>query len=331
MCARVCCFRHIVLIPGSTQINSVCWKLASAAVDPLTPGIFNQGIMEFGALVCTPTSPSCNNCVLQPICKAYRLATASVIHDMEDIGCREGVVDVAQFPKKVAKKATPELSFDVCVVVSSSLTKGEALKLTGTDFLKEDICKYMLVRRPNKGLLARQWEFPLINAANGTGSDNVGKRKKMLQSMWDSIKMSLQTTIDAAEIAPILGKSEDYVISEHSSVRHVFSQETHSYRVFSCIVYEPSTTIKNENVDSAAGKRKKSPIDFSKYAFTESTGGREDPSKRCRTVGSEEIADSSGADSVCREAKWLTYSEIQAMGLTTGCKKILKSVLSGIS
>jgi adenine-specific DNA glycosylase len=316
-------------------MNSVCWKLASAAVDPLTPGTFNQGIMEFGAVVCTPTSPSCSNCVLQPICKAYRLATASVIHDMEDIGCREGVVDVAQFPKKAAKKATPELSFDVCVVASCSWTKREALKLTGTDFLKEDICKYILLRRPNKGLLARQWEFPLVNATNGTGSDNVHSNnagtKKMLQSMWDNIKISLQTTIDAAEIAPILGKSEDYVIREHSIVRHVFSQETHNYRVFSCVVYEPSTTVKNENVDSAAAKRKKSPIDFSRYVFTESTGGREDPSKRCRSEGSEEIADSSSANSVCREAKWLTYSEIQAWAPTTGCKKILKSVLSDIS
>jgi A/G-specific adenine glycosylase len=36
------------------------------------PGTFNQGIMEFGALLCTPQSPDCSNCPLQVHCLARK-------------------------------------------------------------------------------------------------------------------------------------------------------------------------------------------------------------------------------------------------------------------
>lgn len=36
------------------------------------PGLYNQAIMDFGATVCTPKQPNCNQCTLQKICKAYQ-------------------------------------------------------------------------------------------------------------------------------------------------------------------------------------------------------------------------------------------------------------------
>ncbi len=35
------------------------------------PGNYNQSIMEYGALVCTPTNPDCQSCVLRMSCYAY--------------------------------------------------------------------------------------------------------------------------------------------------------------------------------------------------------------------------------------------------------------------
>lgn len=35
------------------------------------PATWNQAIMEFGALHCTPKNPNCNDCVLSSYCKAY--------------------------------------------------------------------------------------------------------------------------------------------------------------------------------------------------------------------------------------------------------------------
>lgn len=36
-----------------------------------TPDIFNQAIMEFGALFCTPQNPNCNKCVFKNNCRAF--------------------------------------------------------------------------------------------------------------------------------------------------------------------------------------------------------------------------------------------------------------------
>ncbi len=36
------------------------------------PGLFNQAIMEFGALQCVPSSPACNQCIFMIECHAYK-------------------------------------------------------------------------------------------------------------------------------------------------------------------------------------------------------------------------------------------------------------------
>ena len=46
--------------------------LANELLDPQQPGAFNQAMMDFGALCCTPTLPNCMQCPLQPACVAHR-------------------------------------------------------------------------------------------------------------------------------------------------------------------------------------------------------------------------------------------------------------------
>jgi A/G-specific adenine glycosylase len=41
------------------------------AMEGRDPGIFNQAVMEFGALQCTPAKPDCTHCPLQPHCIAF--------------------------------------------------------------------------------------------------------------------------------------------------------------------------------------------------------------------------------------------------------------------
>jgi A/G-specific adenine glycosylase len=49
------------------------WDLAEQLVDSCKqPKLFNEGLMEFGATVCTPKSPSCSSCPLNSQCKAYK-------------------------------------------------------------------------------------------------------------------------------------------------------------------------------------------------------------------------------------------------------------------
>jgi A/G-specific adenine glycosylase len=53
---------------GGSKVRHKIEKLASALVDPLRPGDFNQAIMELGATVCTPRSPLCMQCPLNVEC-----------------------------------------------------------------------------------------------------------------------------------------------------------------------------------------------------------------------------------------------------------------------
>jgi A/G-specific adenine glycosylase len=44
--------------------------LAGALLDPEQPAAFNQAMMDFGALCCTPAQPNCSACPLCPECRA---------------------------------------------------------------------------------------------------------------------------------------------------------------------------------------------------------------------------------------------------------------------
>jgi A/G-specific adenine glycosylase len=51
---------------GRRAIESEAGRL----VDPRRPGDFNQGVMELGALVCTPSAPDCDGCPVARFCAA---------------------------------------------------------------------------------------------------------------------------------------------------------------------------------------------------------------------------------------------------------------------
>lgn len=55
---------------GSTQGQKQFAQLAAALIPQDQPAIYNQAIMEFGAVHCTPTSPDCLLCPLQQRCVA---------------------------------------------------------------------------------------------------------------------------------------------------------------------------------------------------------------------------------------------------------------------
>lgn len=62
----------------STPIDSPAGKkqftqLAQKLLDKQRPGDYNQAIMDFGAMVCTPLAPQCEQCPLAGRCQAYAL------------------------------------------------------------------------------------------------------------------------------------------------------------------------------------------------------------------------------------------------------------------
>lgn len=87
------------------------------------PSSFNQGLMELGALVCTPTSPGCLLCPVCAHCRAYA----------------KGMETKLPIKKKKTKIQTKELAAIV---------------------LYNDKNEVLIEKRPSEGLLANLWQFP---------------------------------------------------------------------------------------------------------------------------------------------------------------------------
>ncbi|MCA0755857.1 A/G-specific adenine glycosylase [Paenibacillus sp. N4] len=107
-------------------------KLAASLIPEGAAGDFNQGLMELGALVCTPKSPGCLTCPVMEHC-AGRLAG------------REHELPV----KTKAKPPRPE--YRAAVVVTGMA--GNAGKI-------------LVRQRPDTGLLAQMWELPHLLLPN---------------------------------------------------------------------------------------------------------------------------------------------------------------------
>lgn len=106
-------------------------KLATRLTPLMTgtvPGDFNQAMMELGALVCTPTGPSCGDCPLAADCRARRDGTQ------------------ADFPRKTAKKALP-VRRETGIVVT------------------DDAGRVLLAENREGGLLKGLWELPRVTPA----------------------------------------------------------------------------------------------------------------------------------------------------------------------
>lgn len=124
------------------MISSSYRKLAAQLVDPLRPGDFNQSLMELGATLCTPLNPNCTSCPVSSQCRA--------LHNSRN----DESVTVTDYPMKVVKAKQRNDFSTVCVVeISGSQDK---LQQTKSD------SRFLLIKRPDEGLLAGLWEFPCV-------------------------------------------------------------------------------------------------------------------------------------------------------------------------
>ena len=97
------------------------------------PGCFNQAMMELGATVCRPQSPTCVVCPVNSFCKAFK----------------EGLQ--SEYPYRQKNKPTPKHNIAAGIIYK------------GSDIL--------IVQRPLDGLLGGLWEFPNGNLYKGETSE----------------------------------------------------------------------------------------------------------------------------------------------------------------
>jgi len=107
---------------SKTSTRNMVYKELQAIIPPLSPGNFNQAVMELGALICIPKNPHCSACPLNKDCRSYINGT------------------VANFPVKSSPLKVPEYNVSIAVIIE----KG----------------KLFIQKRPSKGHLGGLWEFP---------------------------------------------------------------------------------------------------------------------------------------------------------------------------
>ena len=56
----------------------ICVELAQSLLDTERPGTYNQALMDFGALLCTPAQPRCGECPLAGCCLALAAGTVAL-------------------------------------------------------------------------------------------------------------------------------------------------------------------------------------------------------------------------------------------------------------
>ena len=64
---------------GTTEAKKEFTALADKLLPSGSPARFNQGMMDFGALQCTPQNPACMTCPLQASCHAFRTGRVQLL------------------------------------------------------------------------------------------------------------------------------------------------------------------------------------------------------------------------------------------------------------
>ncbi len=114
--------------PRQPTVRRALWARAGDLLDPARPGDHNQALMELGATVCTPRTPRCAGCPLQPDCLSA------------------GTADAERLPNKPRRVRRPLVE-----------------RVAG---LVRDGAGVWLVRRPSEGMLGGLWELPAVEGTS---------------------------------------------------------------------------------------------------------------------------------------------------------------------
>jgi A/G-specific adenine glycosylase len=116
---------RLFAIPGNPargKTEGLLWRLSESLIPKGYASSFNQGLMDLGAMTCTPKEPQCSKCPLRDLCT----------------GRASG--DPERFPTKTLKKKIPQIEAISAVIRENG--------------------KVLLKQRPSEGLLGGLWEFP---------------------------------------------------------------------------------------------------------------------------------------------------------------------------
>ncbi len=115
------------------------WQLAESILPPNRAGLFNEALMELGALVCLPGNPLCPKCPLKGSCRAFQRGRQHLL------------------PLKACRKTIPHYQVTAAVIRERG--------------------RVLISQRPPHGLLSGLWEFPGGKREKGESLEQCLKRE----------------------------------------------------------------------------------------------------------------------------------------------------------
>lgn len=134
-----------------TPINSTAGikefkELATTLLDVEEPSLFNQGLMEFGALQCKPQNPLCETCPFNTSCLALKNDT------------------IKDLPVKLKKGKIKKRYFNYLV-------------------FQDKEGAFVLQQRQGKGIWNSLYEFPLVETEEIVGFDQLKEREQYINTI----------------------------------------------------------------------------------------------------------------------------------------------------
>jgi A/G-specific adenine glycosylase len=119
--------RVLSRLEGESLTDEQAWHLAEILVNQADdPAVFNESLMEMGAIVCTPSAPQCGACDLKRLCRARR----------------QGIQE--EVPVARSRKKPKQVNHYVVIVRWGK--------------------KLLFQKRPPEGLWSNMWQLPTIES-----------------------------------------------------------------------------------------------------------------------------------------------------------------------
>ena len=147
---------------ASNKAKGYFFDFSKELIDKKQPDLYNQAIMEFGALQCVPKNPDCSNCILQNNCISF---SKNIVHER---------------PVKIKQKRIKKRFFHYFVV-----------KQNDSVFLQQ---------RAKKDIWQNMYEFPLIEENSDDLSEESMKKLNIKPTDIQLIKRNNKHILSHQEI-----------------------------------------------------------------------------------------------------------------------------------
>ncbi|KAI6029364.1 DNA glycosylase [Pisolithus microcarpus] len=300
--------------PKGKQTLDILWAGATAFVQNSSrPGDINQALIELGSTVCKVREPACSGCAISSRCQAYRQTRGASSQDgkehdadieelctlCEPLPVDEGEAGlVTLYPMKVERKKARE-ELDIVNVVE--WRRGDNSQRW-----------FILVRRPEGGLLAGLHEFPTVAAVSDSlaaSKDDPVILDKLLATLFvDPPTLFLKDSNSQKVNCEATGTLRVAMIRPVGDIVHVFSHIKKTYRVQWVIL-------------EGGGDKPPKPQGESCLPTVPTREMIEEDGKDKRRKVSRA---SKGGNASTSAAQWVPLDEVESTNIGTGVMKVWK-------